>query len=69
MVEKLHETKEWYDEIIAPLVTTEFEKWWLEYYGPVEDFVEGVDTETEATYYIRKTFAWHGWTGRGHQGT
>jgi len=65
MVEKLHETKGWYDEKIAPVVTNEFESWWLVFYGPIEkEELDAGDTEAEADYYIRKAFAWHGWKGR-----
>ena len=69
-MEKLHETKEWYDEKIAPDVTDEFESWWLEFYGPIvagffeDEELDVGSTEVEASYYIRKAFAWHGWNGR-----
>lgn len=59
--------KDIYETFIKPVITEEFERWWLGFYGPPENYVyehepEYMTDDAMNEYYIRKTFAWHGWS-------
>lgn len=52
--------KYWYTKNIQEVnpPTEEFEQWWTEFYGDVDDY------EDPTEFYTRKAFAWFGWVKR-----
>lgn len=57
-------SKEWFDARIQ-MTSEPFEAWWLEFYGKPEAYENNHDEQDE--YWVRKGFAWHGWTGHAGQ--
>ena len=60
MNNKKHVDTIWYDKYWKAKETPEFNTWYSDFYGDIEDYA--IDDREE--YYLRKAFALMGWLGR-----
>lgn len=52
----------WFAKCHADNLTEEFKAWWVEFYGPPEQYEGAPDEQDE--YWVRCAFAWNGWNAR-----
>lgn len=52
----------WFAKYYADVLTEEFKVWWVEFYGPPEQYEDAPDEQEE--YWVRCAFAWNGWIAR-----
>ncbi len=56
-------SNKWFGKYIAPQLTPEFKEWWVDTFGTEKEWLRAEDDGVFGSdgYWLRCSYAWHGW--------